>query len=177
MTRLESELAAALAELAELESPRESESSDTEAIREFTTALDSAQSEIERLTRELEDVEQSKQVAMKESFERNESQIASLNAAHRELDQRLRDELDAALKAKASLEKELSDRAEYTAATETAKRNAEALSESLQSQLDALSTQRAELEQRLVKREEELVAELDAAKHEATAQALSLIHI
>ena len=171
MTRLESELAAALAELAELESPRESESSDTEAIREFTTALDSAQSEIERLTRELEDVEQSKQVAMKESFERNESQIASLNAAHRELDQRLRDELDAALKAKASLEKELSDRAESTAATETAKRNAEALSESLQSQLDALSTQRAELEQRLVKREEELVAELDAAKHEATAQA------
>ena len=143
MTRLESELAAALAELAELESPRESESSDTEAIREFTTALDSAQSEIERLTRELEDVEQSKQVAMKESFERNESQIASLNAAHRELDQRLRDELDAALKAKASLEKELSDRAESTAATETAKRNAEALSESLQSQLDALSTRRA----------------------------------
>ena len=157
ISRLERELAEALAELDSISYSFESAS--TVGATEFTQALNSARSEVTRLSNELEELEQRKQQALTESSERNESQLASLASAHAELEQSLREQLGAACESKERLEEELKSLASANAAAEEAKMVTERLNQSLREQLDVLSKERAELGERLLRREEELSAE------------------
>jgi chromosome segregation ATPase len=137
--------------------------------RQDSEALTAAHAEIARLAAELSELEESKDLAMKESEEQNEEKLRSIVNAHEELEKRLRGELDVAHREKERITQALGTSDEHLASLVDEKSHADSFARDLQIKLEAIAAEKEALEQELHAREAELLSKLEMAQDAAEA--------
>ena len=166
--QLEWALAASMAELEAMKiTPAEHTVADSQPAD--SEALTSAHAEIARLAAELSELEESKDLAMKESEEQNEEKLRSIVDAHEELEKSLREELDVARREKERITQALGTSDERFASLVDEKSRADSFARELQIKLEAIAAEKESLEQELHAREAELLSKLEIAQDASEA--------